>query len=43
MGAKLAVEVEDYISDHHPNLKHLSFIGHSMGGLIIRAALEHLK
>jgi hypothetical protein len=48
MGVNLAFEVEDYIdslkkSDPDFKLERISFIGHSLGGLIIRAALKHLK
>ena len=44
MGGRLAKEVITYICDWFPKgtLKNLSFIGHSLGGLIIRAALTHL-
>eukprot|EP00826_Nyctotherus_ovalis_P057849 TRINITY_DN7920_c0_g1_i6.p1 TRINITY_DN7920_c0_g1~~TRINITY_DN7920_c0_g1_i6.p1 ORF type:complete len:564 (+),score=160.36 TRINITY_DN7920_c0_g1_i6:773-2464(+) len=44
MGQRLAREVVAYIRDWFPkgNLQHLSFIGHSLGGLIARAALPHL-
>ena len=42
---RLAMEVKDYIKENWPqkNLKRLSFIGHSLGGVIIRAALPFLK
>lgn len=45
MGLKLAGEVMNYINEWVPNktLARLSFIGHSMGGLIIRAALPYLE
>jgi len=45
MGKRLAEEVERFINDKWPrgDLKRLSFIGHSLGGVIIRAALPHLK
>jgi predicted alpha/beta hydrolase family esterase len=48
MGVNLAFEVEDYIDtlkkkDSNFKLGKISFIGHSLGGLIIRAALKHLK
>jgi hypothetical protein len=50
MGEKLANEVRSYINDllaassmQGPRLGRLSFIGHSLGGLIIRAALPHLE
>lgn len=45
MGVRLAQEVMNFISEWCPNrsLGRLSFIGHSMGGLIIRAALPYLE
>ncbi len=44
MGLNLAKEVEQYIyMNCYKSLERLSFIGHSMGGVIIRAALPHLK
>lgn len=45
MGYKLAQEVHQYIRESCPgsNLSRLTFIGHSMGGLIIRAALPYLE
>jgi len=43
MGARLAEEVDDYISENcQKELERLSFIGHSMGGLVIRTALPLL-
>ena len=44
MGYKLAQEVHQYIRENCPGnqLSRLTFIGHSMGGLIIRAALPYL-
>ncbi len=44
MGKRLAEEVIQYIREScpGPNLGRLTFIGHSLGGLIIRAALPHL-
>ena len=43
MGITLSQEVTNYILDFCPrDLKKISFIGHSLGGLIIRAALPHL-
>lgn len=44
MGQKLAEEVEQYIRESCPGsqLGRLSFVGHSLGGLIIRAALPLL-
>jgi len=45
MGARLAHEVIDFAQEWCPGttLGKLSFIGHSLGGLIIRAALPYLK
>lgn len=45
MGLRLANEVKNYIEEWVPgnNLGRLSFIGHSLGGLIIRSALPHLE
>jgi len=45
MGVRLANEVKTYIDEWIPgnNLGRLSFIGHSMGGLIIRCALQYLE
>ena len=45
MGQKLAEEVKRWIKDWFPKnqFEKLSFIGHSLGGLIIRAALPHLE
>ena len=45
MGERLANEVIQFIRESCPgaNLARLTFIGHSLGGLIIRAALPHLK
>ena len=44
MGERLATEVKQYILSFCPAscLAKISFIGHSLGGLIIRAALPHL-
>ena len=44
MGLRLAQEVQQYIRENCPGnqLSRLSFIGYSMGGLIVRAALPHL-
>ncbi|PHJ23597.1 serine esterase protein [Cystoisospora suis] len=44
MGKRLADEVHSHIQDSFPleSLARLSFIGHSLGGVIIRAALPHL-
>lgn len=45
MGERLATEVKQYILSFCPAscLAKISFIGHSLGGLIIRAALPHLS
>eukprot|EP00330_Aristerostoma_sp_ATCC50986_P007813 CAMPEP_0114583062 /NCGR_PEP_ID=MMETSP0125-20121206/6886_1 /TAXON_ID=485358 ORGANISM="Aristerostoma sp., Strain ATCC 50986" /NCGR_SAMPLE_ID=MMETSP0125 /ASSEMBLY_ACC=CAM_ASM_000245 /LENGTH=177 /DNA_ID=CAMNT_0001776325 /DNA_START=1288 /DNA_END=1818 /DNA_ORIENTATION=+ len=45
MGARLASEVVAYIKEWVPgkNLGRLSFIGHSLGGVIIRTCLPHLE
>jgi len=45
MGVRLANEVKDYIRDNcpHETLGRLSFLGHSLGGLKIRAALPYLS
>lgn len=39
------MEVKSYIKEWCPNnsLGRLSFVGHSLGGIIIRAALPHLN
>jgi hypothetical protein len=44
MGARLATEVKTYIIDNFPQntLGRLSFVGHSLGGVKIRAALPKL-
>lgn len=44
MGYRLSEEVNQYIRESCPgsNLGRLTFIGHSLGGLIIRAALPYL-
>ena len=45
MGERLANEVKQYIQSFCPVscLARISFIGHSLGGIIIRAALPHLE
>ena len=45
MGERLSEEVLQYIHEWCPqnSLEKVSFIGHSLGGLIIRASLPHLK
>ncbi len=44
MGRKLAMEVKNYINEWCPGnaLNKLSFVGHSLGGVIIRACLPYL-
>lgn len=42
MGKRLSEEVISAISPFSKSLKKLSFVGHSLGGIIIRAALPHL-
>jgi predicted alpha/beta superfamily hydrolase len=44
MGLKLASEVKEFIEDNCPSntLGRISFIGHSLGGIIIRSGLESL-
>ena len=44
MGARLSQEIKAYIKEWFPNntLHKLSFIGHSLGGIIIRTALPYL-
>ncbi len=45
MGRRLSLEVKNFISDWCPgkHLARLSFIGHSLGGVIIRSALPYLE
>jgi len=45
MGERLANEIKQYIQSFCPVscLARISFIGHSLGGLIIRASLPHLE
>ena len=43
MGKRLAEEVDENIRELNKIPSKISFIGHSMGGLIIRAALPHLE
>ena len=45
MGERLASEVKTYITQFCPAqcISKLSFIGHSLGGVIIRSALPHLN
>jgi len=44
MGEKLSTEAINFISQNCPEntLGRLSFVGHSLGGLIIRACLPYL-
>lgn len=45
MGERLANEVKKYVQQFCPYscLERISFVGHSLGGVIIRAALPHLE
>ena len=45
MGKLLAEEVDQYIHDWCPGKKlgRISFVAHSLGGLITRASLKYLK
>mmetsp|Transcript_1865 Transcript_1865/g.1297 ORF Transcript_1865/g.1297 Transcript_1865/m.1297 type:complete len:122 (+) Transcript_1865:149-514(+) len=45
MGVRLAQEIANFISEWCPgsSLGRISFIGHSLGGLIVRAALPYLE
>ncbi|KAJ1606597.1 hypothetical protein OJ253_2685 [Cryptosporidium canis] len=43
MGKRLSDEVISAISQFSKSLKRLSFVGHSLGGIIIRAALPYLS
>ena len=45
MGSRLAKEVKQYITEWCPGniLGKITFIGHSLGGIIIRAALQNLE
>lgn len=42
MGVDLAEEIKAHIRDSKSHFSKISFIGHSLGGVIIRAALGHL-
>ncbi|KAK2195351.1 bifunctional Domain of unknown function DUF676 [Babesia duncani] len=44
MGKMLAREVKAYFaSNKHRKIRRLSFVGHSLGGLVIRSAIRHLE
>jgi hypothetical protein len=44
LGSRLAVEVSDFLNNRLNKQRfRLSFIGHSMGGVIVRAALKHIE
>jgi|JI6StandDraft_1071083.scaffolds.fasta_scaffold22046_4 pimeloyl-ACP methyl ester carboxylesterase len=44
MGERLAKEIERYIRDEEIDKDlQINMVGHSMGGLILRAALQHLE
>ena len=45
MGERLSKEIEQFIEEWCPNalFEKISFVGHSLGGLIIRAALPYLE
>lgn len=45
MGKRLAVEVTSYLDDYGmpSGIRAVSFVGHSMGGLTIRACIPHLS
>lgn len=42
MGKSLSVEIENFIKNKN-NISKISFIGHSLGGIVIREALTHLN
>lgn len=44
MGERLAIEVRNYVQQYCPgtSLGKISFIAHSLGGIIVRTALPHL-
>ena len=44
MGLRLAEEVENYVKNYMDK-KHviLNFVGHSMGGIVARTAVKHLR
>lgn len=43
MGRRLAVEIETYLGSYADKVDRLSFIGYSLGGVIIRAALCYME
>lgn len=43
LGHRLAVEVKNYINSKSLQDMEISFVGHSLGGLIIRASLKYLQ
>ena len=43
MGIDLSKEIKEYISQTKSRFSKISFIGHSLGGVIIRTALAHLS
>ena len=45
MGQRLSTEILNFITENCPEntLGRLSFVGHSLGGLIIRASLQQLE
>ena len=45
MGYRLAMELRDWVLEHCPkeNFKKISFVAHSIGGMVVRAALPHLE
>lgn len=43
-GKRLALELQRYLNDSSPSLNYkLSFVGHSMGGIVVRTALCYLE
>ena len=43
LGKRFALELQRFLNDSSPSLNYkLSFIGHSMGGIIVRTALCYL-
>ena len=43
MGKRLGAEVNKFLKQHDQHLSRLSFVGFSLGGLVIRAALPYLQ